>query len=493
MGGQRWKVVGGTDKGGILVREGKDLKSKQLDDRLATGTVVEEQALEGDRLSYRKVAGEGPDSGWVSIRSQDKPLLVHHDETDKPLAASADAAAEAEGEATDSGGPAPGCFSGEGRTLGSSSPLFSAAAETPQERRLRALEAAEKRYANVPGISEKKQAELRESQARDELLRRLTDHYSRRGEELPLGLRHAPLEQLRQHWEGRDREAAAPAPAQEERRAPGAFRAFSSRLAKQSQEDQERKMEEERSRAQEQRREEEEERARKAEEQQRQAREAEHARAEAERQALEAQIQREIESRREVELLHKTPRSRIMCASPGCQLAVHSRPELGGYCCIACSEGGDHGPRCERILAPVDAIKANQDWMTVGGDQLEDMELEEALRLSMLEADVPASVLGHIGTALPNKGKSVEDLEMEEAMRLSMLDAMPAGQEAQEIDQEALELEEAIRLSQLINAPAEPSQKASEAEVGEPPGDSGEEASDDDDDEVPDLVPIEQT
>merc|ERR1712203_826554 len=45
-------------------------------------------------------------------------------------------------------------------------------------------------------------------------------------------------------------------------------------------------------------------------------------------------------------------RSRLMCASPGCVFLVNSRAELGGYCCIACSEGGDHGPRCERVPAP---------------------------------------------------------------------------------------------------------------------------------------------
>ena len=41
----RWKVVGGGDKGGILVREKKETSSEQLDARLATHAVVEELRL----------------------------------------------------------------------------------------------------------------------------------------------------------------------------------------------------------------------------------------------------------------------------------------------------------------------------------------------------------------------------------------------------------------------------------------------------------------
>eukprot|EP00439_Symbiodinium_sp_Y106_P041523 s3440_g5.t1 len=36
----KWEVVGGADKGGILVRKGQDLKSEQLADRLSTGALV---------------------------------------------------------------------------------------------------------------------------------------------------------------------------------------------------------------------------------------------------------------------------------------------------------------------------------------------------------------------------------------------------------------------------------------------------------------------
>ena len=72
----RWKVVGGGDKGGILVREKKETSSEQLDARLATHAVVEELQLSGERLNFRKIEGEGPETGWVSIRLKGKELLV---------------------------------------------------------------------------------------------------------------------------------------------------------------------------------------------------------------------------------------------------------------------------------------------------------------------------------------------------------------------------------------------------------------------------------
>ena len=80
----QWEVVGGVDKGGILVREGQDLKSTQCADRLTTGSVVAEIALAGERLHYKLVTGTGPDEGWVSLKISGKQLLV-------PLAVAADA------------------------------------------------------------------------------------------------------------------------------------------------------------------------------------------------------------------------------------------------------------------------------------------------------------------------------------------------------------------------------------------------------------------
>eukprot|EP00747_Dinoflagellata_sp_TGD_P179128 gnl/TRDRNA2_/TRDRNA2_29391_c0_seq1.p1 gnl/TRDRNA2_/TRDRNA2_29391_c0~~gnl/TRDRNA2_/TRDRNA2_29391_c0_seq1.p1 ORF type:complete len:848 (+),score=148.19 gnl/TRDRNA2_/TRDRNA2_29391_c0_seq1:79-2622(+) len=71
-----WEVVGGADKGGILVREGQNLKSAALAERLSTGAVVEELELHAERLHYRLVSGTGPAEGWVSVALSSKQLLV---------------------------------------------------------------------------------------------------------------------------------------------------------------------------------------------------------------------------------------------------------------------------------------------------------------------------------------------------------------------------------------------------------------------------------
>lgn len=69
-------MVGGADKGGILVRTGQDLKSPQTRERLSTGAVVEELGLFGERLHYRRISGTGPREGWVSLKVSGKDLLV---------------------------------------------------------------------------------------------------------------------------------------------------------------------------------------------------------------------------------------------------------------------------------------------------------------------------------------------------------------------------------------------------------------------------------
>lgn len=76
---QRWEVVGGGDKGGILVREGQDTKSTQLPERLATGAWVNELQLAGERLQYWKIWGEGPETGWVSVSLSGRDLLVRRE------------------------------------------------------------------------------------------------------------------------------------------------------------------------------------------------------------------------------------------------------------------------------------------------------------------------------------------------------------------------------------------------------------------------------
>mmetsp|Transcript_35157 Transcript_35157/g.81624 ORF Transcript_35157/g.81624 Transcript_35157/m.81624 type:complete len:590 (+) Transcript_35157:57-1826(+) len=83
---QKWEVVGGADKGGILVREGEGTTSAQLGERLSTGALVEELALKGDRLYYKLIVGSGPSKGWVSIKLPNKELLRRFNEDGAELA-----------------------------------------------------------------------------------------------------------------------------------------------------------------------------------------------------------------------------------------------------------------------------------------------------------------------------------------------------------------------------------------------------------------------
>ena len=76
-----WEVVGGGDKGGILVRSGQGTSSEQLPERLSTGARVEELELVGERLHYKLISGTGPATGWVSTSLKDKPLLQRLGET----------------------------------------------------------------------------------------------------------------------------------------------------------------------------------------------------------------------------------------------------------------------------------------------------------------------------------------------------------------------------------------------------------------------------
>lgn len=80
MAMQLWTVVGGSDKGGILVREGADTSSTQLPERLATTAVVKELEVQGGRLRFEKVIGDGPATGWVSLSISGKGLLAKPEE-----------------------------------------------------------------------------------------------------------------------------------------------------------------------------------------------------------------------------------------------------------------------------------------------------------------------------------------------------------------------------------------------------------------------------
>lgn len=71
-----WEVIGGSKKGGVIVRYGYELASDKANDRLLTGSHVEEVELRGDRLHFRLLHGHGPQSGWVSIRLSDGCALL---------------------------------------------------------------------------------------------------------------------------------------------------------------------------------------------------------------------------------------------------------------------------------------------------------------------------------------------------------------------------------------------------------------------------------
>jgi hypothetical protein len=84
--GQTWTVLGGSETGGILVRDGASLDAPKSG-RLATGSTVREIEMFGDRLNYALLSGTGPETGWVSIFLRGKPLLSRNDDSPLDLAA----------------------------------------------------------------------------------------------------------------------------------------------------------------------------------------------------------------------------------------------------------------------------------------------------------------------------------------------------------------------------------------------------------------------
>ena len=68
--GRIWKVVGGEQTGGIVVRETAELTSAKLD-RLETGAHVMQLELLNERLHFQLLDGHGPDTGWVSMKLKD--------------------------------------------------------------------------------------------------------------------------------------------------------------------------------------------------------------------------------------------------------------------------------------------------------------------------------------------------------------------------------------------------------------------------------------
>jgi hypothetical protein len=76
-----WEIVGGEDKGGVLIRDGCALSSAKLPDRLSTGAFVLEldfhdSPATGQRIHFRRLTGTGPDGGWISVSLNHKELAV---------------------------------------------------------------------------------------------------------------------------------------------------------------------------------------------------------------------------------------------------------------------------------------------------------------------------------------------------------------------------------------------------------------------------------
>eukprot|EP00930_Biecheleria_cincta_P074998 TRINITY_DN62197_c0_g1_i1.p1 TRINITY_DN62197_c0_g1~~TRINITY_DN62197_c0_g1_i1.p1 ORF type:complete len:420 (+),score=101.88 TRINITY_DN62197_c0_g1_i1:36-1262(+) len=73
---KRRRVTGGNGPdGGVLVRNGQDMRSEALPILLARGSEVEELELQGERLRYRLLDGIGPHEGWVTTTFFGRDLL----------------------------------------------------------------------------------------------------------------------------------------------------------------------------------------------------------------------------------------------------------------------------------------------------------------------------------------------------------------------------------------------------------------------------------
>mmetsp|Transcript_132349 Transcript_132349/g.294996 ORF Transcript_132349/g.294996 Transcript_132349/m.294996 type:complete len:614 (+) Transcript_132349:53-1894(+) len=80
-----WEVIGGGDRGGIIVREGPELNSTQAKQLLSTAALVKEIASVGDRLEYEILDGDGPVGGWVSVKTHNAYLLTKVEESDEQV------------------------------------------------------------------------------------------------------------------------------------------------------------------------------------------------------------------------------------------------------------------------------------------------------------------------------------------------------------------------------------------------------------------------
>merc|ERR1712032_1391936 len=85
----------------------------------------------------------------------------------------------------------------EGKRLGGGN------AEMPGTESLkrRQLEAAERRNFTAPGVSNGRAAEMRDRLQKEELLGRIEEYYARKQLDMPIGLRAASANQLKNYWD----------------------------------------------------------------------------------------------------------------------------------------------------------------------------------------------------------------------------------------------------------------------------------------------------
>lgn len=71
-----WEVVAvAADPTGLIIREGQELTSEKVEERLTLGAKVKELDLQGERLRFQLIAGRGPPTGWATVKVRDKDLL----------------------------------------------------------------------------------------------------------------------------------------------------------------------------------------------------------------------------------------------------------------------------------------------------------------------------------------------------------------------------------------------------------------------------------
>jgi len=78
----QWIVVGGSGSGGVRAQLAPESGASDCGGRLATGARLEQIAMQDDKVLFKKLEGDGPQFGWVSLRHEGVPLMVQVEETE---------------------------------------------------------------------------------------------------------------------------------------------------------------------------------------------------------------------------------------------------------------------------------------------------------------------------------------------------------------------------------------------------------------------------